>query len=67
MPVSSSFGFSEAALPDALFPLLNNVCSLTLLFWPEIFFFFLVFIFCSVLHIKLEDLFLVEHLKTENT
>lgn len=65
MPVSSSFGFSEAALSFALFPLLNNVCLLILLFWPEFFFFFscLYLLFC-IAH-KTQDLLLVEYV--ENT
>lgn len=49
--ICSPFGSSEAALSFALFPLLNNVCSLILLFWPE-FFSCLVFILCPVLHTK---------------
>lgn len=60
MPVCSSFGVSEAALSFALFPLLNNVCSLILLFWPE---FFSALSFSFVLYCTQKPVH-VEHLKT---
>lgn len=58
MPVCSSFWVSEAALSFALFPLLNNVCSLILLFWPE---FFSALSLSFVLYCTQKP---VEHLKT---